>query len=51
MQIAVLSGKGGTRKTFVSVKTMVYRNEVEVFSTAELKMGNGASGKLVTSVH
>lgn len=34
----------------VSGKTMVYRNEVEVFSTAELKMGNGASGKLVTQV-
>ncbi|RCX17910.1 MinD superfamily P-loop ATPase [Anaerobacterium chartisolvens] len=34
----------------VSGKTMVYKNEVDVFSTAELKMGNGASGKLVTQV-
>lgn len=34
----------------VSGKTMVYRNEIEVFSTAELKMGNGATGKLVTQV-
>lgn len=34
----------------VSGKTRVYRNEVTVFSTAELKMGNGASGKLVTQV-
>jgi MinD superfamily P-loop ATPase len=34
----------------VSGQTMVYKNEGEVFSTAELKMGNGASGKLVTQV-
>ncbi len=34
----------------ISGQTMVYKNESEVFSTAELKMGNGASGKLVTQV-
>lgn len=34
----------------VSGHTTVYKNEGEVFSTAELKMGNGASGKLVTQV-
>lgn len=34
----------------VSGNTMVYRNEMEVFSTAILKMGNGASGKMVTQV-
>lgn len=34
----------------ISGQTMVYKNEGEVFSTAELKMGNGASGKLVTQV-
>ena len=34
----------------ISGKTMMYKNEGEVFSTAELKMGNGASGKLVTQV-
>jgi len=34
----------------ISGKTIVYKNEDEVFSSAELKMGNGASGKLVTQV-
>lgn len=34
----------------ISGKTMVYKNVDEVFSSAELKMGNGASGKLVTQV-
>lgn len=34
----------------VSGHTMVYKNSSEVFSTAELAMGNGASGKLVTQV-
>lgn len=34
----------------VSGYTMVYTNMAEVFSCAELKMGNGASGKLVTQV-
>ena len=34
----------------VSGKTMVYRDGGTVFSSAELEMGNGASGKLVTQV-
>lgn len=34
----------------ISGQTMVYKNNGEIFSTAELKMGNGASGKLVTQV-
>ncbi len=34
----------------ISGKTMVYKNAEDVFSSAELKMGNGASGKLVTQV-
>ncbi|KNY25972.1 4Fe-4S binding protein [Pseudobacteroides cellulosolvens] len=34
----------------ISGQTMVYKIEGDVFSTAELKMGNGASGKLVTQV-
>lgn len=34
----------------ISGHTMVFKNEDEVFSSAELKMGNGASGKLVTQV-
>lgn len=34
----------------VSGKTMLFRNNGQVFSSAELRMGNGASGKLVTQV-
>lgn len=34
----------------ISGDTMVLNNNGEIFSTAELKMGNGASGKLVTQV-
>ncbi|PYG89065.1 MinD superfamily P-loop ATPase [Ruminiclostridium sufflavum DSM 19573] len=34
----------------VSGKTIVYKNNNKVFSSAELEMGNGASGKLVTQV-
>ena len=34
----------------ITGKTMLYKNKDEVFSTAELKMGNGASGKLITQV-
>lgn len=31
-------------------KTLVYKTDASVFSSAELKMGSGASGKLVTQV-
>lgn len=34
----------------ISGKTLLYINNESVFSSAELKMGNGASGKLVTQV-
>ena len=34
----------------VSGKMMLYKNDGRVFSTAQLKMGSGASGKLVTAV-
>ena len=34
----------------VSGETKLYRNEKDVFSTAELSMGSGASGRLVTEV-
>jgi MinD superfamily P-loop ATPase len=34
----------------LSGRTMLYRNGNELFSSAELEMGNGASGKLVTQV-
>lgn len=34
----------------ISGNTMLYKNGGNVFSTAGLKMGNGASGKLVTQV-
>lgn len=34
----------------ISGKTILYKNGNDVFSSAELKMGNGASGKLVTQV-
>lgn len=34
----------------VSGERMLYRNDRDVFSTAQLKMGSGASGKLVTEV-
>ena len=34
----------------VSGHLMLYQNDGKVFSTAELKMGSGASGKLVTAV-
>ncbi len=34
----------------ISGKTLLFKNDDEIFSSAELKMGNGASGKLVTQV-
>ena len=34
----------------VSGDMMLYKNDGRVFSTAQLKMGSGASGKLVTAV-
>lgn len=37
-------------KDHISGQTMVYRDDSRVLSTAQLKMGSGASGKLVTAV-
>lgn len=34
----------------ISGKTMLYKCDEDIFSSAELNMGNGASGKLVTQV-
>ena len=39
-----------TMRDHVSGELMLYRNDQRVFSTAQLKMGSGASGKLVTAV-
>jgi MinD superfamily P-loop ATPase len=39
-----------TLQDHVSGELMLYRSDQKVFSTAQLKMGNGASGKLVTAV-
>ena len=39
-----------TLKPDVAGELMLYANEGEVFSTAQLKMGSGTSGKLVTEV-
>ncbi|NMA67505.1 MAG: 4Fe-4S binding protein, partial [Clostridiaceae bacterium] len=39
-----------TLKLAIAGKLMLYKNEKEVFSTAQLKMGSGNSGKLVTEV-
>ena len=50
MDIAVPSGKGGTGKTTVAGALMLYSNSERVFSTAQLKMGSGTSGMLVTEV-
>ena len=45
------NGKAAIRlEERVSGETRLYRNDHEVFSTAELSMGNGASGRLVTEV-
>ncbi|MFU0832382.1 MAG: ATP-binding protein [Oscillospiraceae bacterium] len=37
-------------KDHISGETMLYRDDSRVLSTAQLKMGSGASGKLVTAV-
>ncbi len=39
-----------TMHDHVSGDLMLYKNDQRVFSTAQLKMGSGASGKLVTAV-
>ena len=39
-----------TMQDHVSGDMMLYKNDGRVFSTAQLKMGSGASGKLVTAV-
>lgn len=39
-----------TMQDHVSGNMMLYKNDGRVFSTAQLKMGSGASGKLVTAV-
>lgn len=39
-----------TMRDHVSGELTLYKNDRRVFSTAQLKMGNGASGKLVTAV-
>ena len=39
-----------TMEDYVSGDMMLYKNEESVFSTAELKMGSGATGKLVMAV-
>ena len=39
-----------TMRDHVSGELMLYRNDKRVFSTARLRMGSGASGKLVTAV-
>lgn len=39
-----------TMRDHVSGELMLYKNDQRVFSTAQLKMGSGASGKLVTAV-
>ena len=42
--------KAITMQEHVSGDMMLYKNDGRVFSTAQLKMGSGASGKLVTAV-
>lgn len=37
-------------RKYVSGRLMLYENDKRAFSTAQLKMGSGASGKLVTAV-
>lgn len=37
-------------KDYCSGNTMLYKDNLNIFSTAQLKMGNGASGKLVSAV-
>jgi MinD superfamily P-loop ATPase len=39
-----------TMRPAIAGEEMLYRNEQSIFSTAQLKMGSGASGKLVTEV-
>ena len=39
-----------TMREHVSGRLMLYKNDKRAFSTAQLKMGSGASGKLVTAV-
>ncbi|MEA4849780.1 MAG: ATP-binding protein [Clostridiaceae bacterium] len=39
-----------TMRDHISGELMLYRNDQRVFSTAQLRMGSGASGKLVTAV-
>ncbi len=39
-----------TMRDHLSGSLMLYKNDGNVFSTAQLKMGSGASGKLVTAV-
>ena len=39
-----------TMRDHLSGELMLYKNDQRVFSTAQLKMGSGASGKLVTAV-
>lgn len=39
-----------TMRDHVSGELMLYKDEQKTFSTAQLRMGNGASGKLVTAV-
>lgn len=47
---AVCPADAVTLKPAVSGELMLFANEREVFSTAQLKMGSGNSGKLVTEV-
>jgi len=42
--------KAITMQDYVSGDLMLYQNKKQVFSTAQLKMGSGNSGKLVTAV-
>lgn len=42
--------KAITMQDYSSGDLMLYKNDEKVFSTAKLKMGSGASGKLVTTV-
>jgi MinD superfamily P-loop ATPase len=46
----VCPGEAITLKPAVAGELMLYTNEGEVFSTAQLKMGSGTSGMLVTEV-
>jgi len=48
--VAICPVQAITMQDHVSGDMMLYKNDGRVFSTAQLKMGSGASGKLVTAV-